>query len=957
VRFGGVAATVCTASTTNLTVKVPAGATYAPITETVIGLTAYSDKPFLPTFPGNGIINANSLGSRLDLNTEGTHGGYVVIADLDGDGRPDLIVGAGGTTSVVSIFQNISTNGTISSASFGPRIDLPIPQQQVDGPASIVVADVDGDGKLDIVALNEDNNEVTIFRNISTPGTLTTDSFAAPLNFPAGSTARALAVQDLNGDGLPDIAVANTITPGTITILQNESTPGNITFATPVTLATGNNPSCVVIGDLDGDGYPDIAVANYSGSSVSILRNLGIGGNITSNSFATHVDIPTIASCYVVALGDMDGDGKLDLVVGGTTSSEIAVLRNTSTPGSITTNSFAAPVTFAAGAWVDAMALGDINGDGKLDIALSCQESTKLSIFQNTSTPGSFTSSSLAARVDFATYSTSSDGTGICIGDLNGDGRPDIAMSYNYSSVLSVYQNVLPFGVPPTITTQPTNKTVMVGGMASFSTSVSTNSTLPLSYQWNFGGTNIVGATNTVLTLTNVQLTQAGVYAVTVTNLYGSVTSSNATLTVGLAPSITTQPASQTNYAGSNVTFTVVATGSLPLSYQWNFNGTNILGATNTSLILTDIQLTQSGNYAVLVTNAFGSVLSSNGVLTVVSGPTITTQPTNETLTVGQMATFSVGANGTPPLSYQWTFNGTCLPGANSAVLTLINAQIAQSGIYVAVVTNMYGSAVSSNATLTVYSTPTITRQPFSQTNYVSTCATFMVVATGSTPLNYVWYFNGTNLYAPNSPALTLSNLQFSEAGNYAVLVTNTFGSVLSSNAALVVNQLYHYVWNTIPSPRFATAPFAVTVQAENPTNGLATNFNATVMLLTTNGMPVSPSVSGNFVQGVWTGAVTLALTGTNLVLEASDTYGEIGLANPINVVGLPPVALMPYGNTMYIYWPANPSGFVLEESPDLSAGSWVPVTTPPIVLGDLSFVPIPMAGTNAFYRLHFMGQ
>jgi hypothetical protein len=188
------------------------------------------------------------------------------------------------------------------------------------------------------------------------------------------------------------------------------------------------------------------------------------------------------------------------------------------------------------------------------------------------------------------------------------------------------------------------------------------------------------------------------------------------------------------------------------------------------------------------------------------------------------------------------------------------------------------------------------------------------------------------------------------------VLVTNFYGAAISSNALLVVNPYFQFVWNPIPTPRFAGAPFAVTVQAQNLTNGLATNFTGTVLLVTTNGVPVNPAVSGNFSQGAWTGTVTIAQTGVNLVLEASDSYGEDGLANPINVVGLPALANALSGGTLYISWPVNPSGFVVETSPNLMPGSWVPVSASPVQIGGQYLEPIPMTATNAFYRLRFTG-
>ena len=160
---------------------------------------------------------------------------------------------------------------------------------------------------------------------------------------------------------------------------------------------------------------------------------------------------------------------------------------------------------------------------------------------------------------------------------------------------------------------QPANQAVTIGGAASFS--VTASGTPPLSYQWNFNTTNIMGATNATLILTNVQMSQAGHYAVAVTNLYGSVTSSNAVLAVGTSPTIITQPAGQSFALGCDATFNVHAEGTKPLSYQWEFDGANLVGDTNTSLTLANVQTSNFGSYSVVVANLFGSVTSSPALL------------------------------------------------------------------------------------------------------------------------------------------------------------------------------------------------------------------------------------------------------------------------------------------------------------------------------------------------------
>ena len=264
--------------------------------------------------------------------------------------------------------------------------------------------------------------------------------------------------------------------------------------------------------------------------------------------------------------------------------------------------------------------------------------------------------------------------------------------------------------VPPNIITQPANQMVAVGGMATFS--VVAGGTQPIFYQWSFNGTNILGATNTLLTLTNVQFTTAGNYAVVVANAYGSVASSNALLTVGVAPTITTQPANSTNVVGTTATFNVVASGSTPLNYQWQKNGANINGATGTNFVIASVTTNDTGWYSVAVTNAFGSVLSSNATLTVLVPPVIILQPASQTVVVSNSATFNVVVAGTLPLSCQWSFNGTNIANATNTTLLLTNVQFNQAGNYAVQVTNAYGLITSSNAVLTVIPPPSCDPPP-----------------------------------------------------------------------------------------------------------------------------------------------------------------------------------------------------------------------------------------------------
>ena len=196
----------------------------------------------------------------------------------------------------------------------------------------------------------------------------------------------------------------------------------------------------------------------------------------------------------------------------------------------------------------------------------------------------------------------------------------------------------------PNIAAQPQSLTVSPGSNVTFT--VTASGTAPLAYQWFFNGTNISGATTNPFALNNAQFTNAGNYFVWITNLYGSVTSSAALLTVtNLPPTITTNPVSRSVFVGGNVTFNVTVSGTAPLYYQWLFNGTNITAATTNFYSITNVQLTNAGNYSVLITNFAGSATSSPALLTV------NTNITGTTVLLAGWDTSTQSSFGSSPLS------------------------------------------------------------------------------------------------------------------------------------------------------------------------------------------------------------------------------------------------------------------------------------------------------------------
>jgi hypothetical protein len=327
---------------------------------------------------------------------------------------------------------------------------------------------------------------------------------------------------------------------------------------------------------------------------------------------------------------------------------------------------------------------------------------------------------------------------------------------------------------------------VVQGQTAAFS--VVAKGTAPFSYQWNFNGTDLAGATDASLTIPNAQATNAGNYYVTISNVAGGVTSATRTMIVNIPAGIVTQPQSQAVIKGQNPSLIVVATGTTPLNYQWYLNGLALSNAVDASLTLTNVQPNDAGDYFVVVNNNWGTLPSAVATVTVVTPAGIQTQPASQTVLQGQTASFSVVAKGTPPFSYQWNFNGTDLAGATDASLTIPNAQAANGGNYYVVITNLGGSVSSQTKTLTVNLPPAITNQPQSLTVAPGQTASFSVGAIGTATLTYQWYFNGSSLGSgARSSALTLDNVATTNAGNYFVTVINSYGSVLSAVAVLTV--------------------------------------------------------------------------------------------------------------------------------------------------------------------------
>ncbi|MCI0746248.1 MAG: lamin tail domain-containing protein [Verrucomicrobia subdivision 3 bacterium] len=255
----------------------------------------------------------------------------------------------------------------------------------------------------------------------------------------------------------------------------------------------------------------------------------------------------------------------------------------------------------------------------------------------------------------------------------------------------------------------------------------------------------------------------------------------------GTAPTITSQPVSHSAVAGMTASFSVTASGSGLLYYQWRHNRDELPGQTNASLMINDVRPSDRGDYDVIVFNAAGSTVSSNAVLEILIPARILQHPGSLSLrgstnaaTYGQTfsnVTFAVIAESTSGITYQWRFNGMDIPGAMNRSITITNASIEHIGTYDVRVTDTVGSIFSRPGTLAVNVPPIIHQQPQPVTAVAGDTVNFIVTVGGTEPFGFRWRRNGVNVLGgsgfTNRAALTILNVQTNHQGTYTVIITN----------------------------------------------------------------------------------------------------------------------------------------------------------------------------------------
>jgi hypothetical protein len=328
----------------------------------------------------------------------------LVIADLNGDGKPELA-----TANIHYGTNTVSVLANRGDGRFKARRDYPTGS----GPLSVAVGDLNGDGRPELMTANIESS-ISVLRNRGD------GSFRAHVEYATGSFPFSVASGDLDSDGKADLLTANTNYggAGSVSILPNR---GDGTFGGKVDYPSGPHPVSLGVGDLNADGKLDVVTANDAADDVSVLLNRGDGRLRAKLDYATGIRPNS------VAIGDLNGDGNPDLATANSTTSSVSVLFNRGD------GSFQPHVDYTTGiAPPRSVAIGDLDGDGKLDLATANTGANSVSLLLNRG-DGSFQAQGEWATARFPTW--------VEIGDLNGDGKPEVVTANQFANNVSVFTN------------------------------------------------------------------------------------------------------------------------------------------------------------------------------------------------------------------------------------------------------------------------------------------------------------------------------------------------------------------------------------------------------------------------------------------------------------------------------------------------------------------------------------
>lgn len=744
VYFGSVKAQVLTASANQLTVAVPVGAIYEPLTVTVNRHTAYSGLRFSITFPSTCSFTEFSFdaGKSYGLGAAASESqdGNMVIGDMDNDGKNDIVsIHWNG----FSVLRNTSIKGFVN-------FDTALKVNSTGTPFAmgVAVADIDGDGKLDVAVANYSLNTVSVFKNTSTTGNL---AFSSKIDLSTSTKPNFVTFTDLDSDGKPDMLVTNSYS-NTVSIYRNISLNGNIAFSPKQDIVSGLSTVKVCTGDLDGDGKADLfildgGILNSGLYTFSVYRNTSSIGSI---SFANIQVFNHYTFSHIEgSLLDADNDGKLDICVvydirytispPGST----ALFRNTSTVGNI---SFSPPYGLSGCPYNRTISYGDLDGDSKIDLFSSCWVYNNVKLFGNRSTAGNISYTS--ANSPYIVIPGSRPATAIA--DIDGDSKPDLIT-----------------GASPTIFRNILNER---GAWAGKDTILCLGQSIKLggfdaaghSYSWTSSPVGFTSSTaNPVVTPTvNTK------YYVSVTNPQGCVTKDTIEVLIGGPAPIVNAGPDNSICIGNSIQIGTAAIGTN--TYSW----TSVPAGFTSTLANPVVSPTVSTTYFLTV-NSGTCIAKDNINIAVNSLPLADAGLDKSTCaTIGIYIGPGFTTNGN---TYSWTSS----PSGFTSTLASPYVVPSVTTSYFLAVTNSKGCTSMDTAIVNVIPSPTT--PILTASGPVSFCTGESVSLTSSVATGIQWYKNGIIMTGITSQTITIT-----ENGIYSVRTTTSQQCIMISNYFIV---------------------------------------------------------------------------------------------------------------------------------------------------------------------------
>lgn len=866
VSFGTGRASVVSTSATEIEVTVPATATYGPVsvTNTSTRLTGSSTQFFTLSYGGNSFSVSNT-DTRQDFNTNERFSYDLCNCDFDGDGLIDVAV-ANNNSVDFNVFKNTST---VSNTNFTPVVINLADNLKPSNTIATQCADLNGDGLMDLVFTSEQltNRQVFIYQNNSTVGTIQFTPIT-PFALPTKENGdfrepRRFKIADLNSDGKAELIIGNQ-SDNLLHIYQNNSSTGAISFnTTPMVVEVTGATECgaLDVADLNNDQLPEIVVLPFSepNESIYVLKNTSITGSISFDS-PTTIGTPSLRRNIFVA--DVNGDRLNDILATDQSADEVFIAINSGTAGSFNYASANYQTIDVDDPW--GIAFGDLNGDGALDMAVSSTSSTTSSkgIYALISSGGS-TPTFTSTRIE-----TAFTNRNIALADYNGDAKIDLGFIHRSEETANGFFSVInnrncisptispnnltfctrsPFTLEATksvnhtytwsstgdvtLQSQTGNQATLVvnsGTSADITVTIassdascgtSTTETFTLTggsppaaptvtgvtgvvcggddftltgpdgqeeYQWTLpdGSTS----TDQSISITSASPDDAGEYVLRVKPAGSCFSNPRVTdVTVDMPPVVSINNTGEDIFcANSNVTLQVA--DYVGYSYQWQIDGSNTGTDANT------LTASSTGDYTVIITSdATGCSYTSEALpLSAYNLPSPDISAAAEVCTDADIAfdaSGSTGQSGTT-LTYTWDF------GDGSSPITGVNPTHTYSaaGTYTVTLTTGYTDLTSCTSSTT--HTVTVSTAPTSATiagllspdpSTTEKCPEdVLTLSLPSGYQSYSWSTNGTQISNTNTADITTNANQ--QSVDVTIDVTNDIGCIVNGTVVTVSN-------------------------------------------------------------------------------------------------------------------------------------------------------------------------